>query len=191
MAAKPLDVMIDIETLDTDIGAVILSIGACRFNANGIRSTYERSISIDSCLEAGLSVDGDTLEWWLDQSDEAQEVLSGGDGLQTVLSDFAGWIKATNTPKHGEDRPPKIWANSPSFDCVQLEHAYRALGMDIPWDYSDRRDYRTLQILPLDPEVDHNRTAHSAVDDAVYQAKKAQKALQFIEQTQQWELSEL
>lgn len=61
------NIMLDLETLGTCPGSVILQIGAVRSN-NGL----ERTITIDSCLRAGLTVDGDTIGWWLRQSEAAR-----------------------------------------------------------------------------------------------------------------------
>jgi len=40
-----------------------------------------------------------------------------------------------------------IWANSPNFDCVILENAYRCCNLEIPWKYWNLRDCRTIYDL--------------------------------------------
>jgi hypothetical protein len=47
------NVMIDIETLGTRPGSVILSIGACRFGADGIGEEFYRAIDVLDSLMAG------------------------------------------------------------------------------------------------------------------------------------------
>ena len=113
-------VMVDIETLGLDPGASVVSIGAVRFDPDGTGDRFSASISLTSCEAAGLTIDAETLEWWLTQDDVAKRQLVGGDSLTEVLEDFAEWYGDAN----------EIWANSPSFDCDILGAAYDAIGLD-------------------------------------------------------------
>jgi len=162
-------VMIDIETLGTEPGSAILSIGAAVFDTGGVRETFHRSISLTSCQEAGLSIDAETLQWWLDQDDEAQGVLTGGDDLRRVLSEFGCWYRSQDVDE--------VWANSPSFDCVMLEHAFDTVGIKTPWEFYEERDFRTLKELPFAADVEQDGVEHDALDDAVYQAQVVAKTL--------------
>jgi DNA polymerase III epsilon subunit-like protein len=164
-------VMLDIETLGLEPGAAILSIGAVRFDAGQLGSTYTCSISLESCQDAGLDIDAGTLEWWLDQDDDAQDVLTGGTDLEDALEHFTTWL--------GD--PDEVWANSPSFDCKILEHAYEAVGLTVPWNFYQERDYRTLSKLPVAPEIDHDGVKHDALDDAMHQAHLAAATLKRID----------
>lgn len=164
-------VMVDIETLGLDVGSAILSIGAVRFAPGRVRDTAEWSISLASCQEHGLTIDADTLGWWLDQGPEAQEVLTGGDKLETVLTGFAEWFGDAD----------EIWANSPSFDCEMLEHAYGVTGLVEPWEFYQERDFRTLDSLSVAPEMEQEGVEHDALADAVYQARVASETLERIE----------
>lgn len=72
-------VMVDLETLGTKPGSVILSIGAVTFDLDGSgrdgRTFYQR-VNIQSCLDAGMTVDGDTVEWWFHPDrDQARRAL--------------------------------------------------------------------------------------------------------------------
>jgi DNA polymerase III epsilon subunit-like protein len=163
--------MVDIETLGLEPGAAIISIGAIRFDQDVIHETFERSISLESCQETGLTIDANTLEWWLEQDDAAQHVLTGGDPLPGVLSDFSAFYGDAD----------EIWANSPSFDCEMLERAYAAVNQDEPWDFRDERCFRTLASLPVDVTVDHDGVEHDALDDAQHQATVAIKVLERLE----------
>lgn len=166
-------VMVDIETLGVDTGAVILSIGAVQFSTDGIEAEYHRSISMESCQEAGLHIDAATLEWWLERDGEVRDVLTGGDALDVVLSDFADWY------------PPgaEVWANSPAFDCEQLEAAFEAVdtGISPPWGYDDERDVRTLTALPCAVEVEKEGNDHDALADAKHQARIVAQTLAKLE----------
>jgi len=158
------EVMVDLETMGTDAGSAILSIGAVTFDREGVHETFYRNIDLESNEDAGLSVDMSTLAWWLSQGDDAQDVLEGGGDLEAALRDFSTWYD-----EHGAET---IWANSPSFDCEMLKEAYSAFDLDTPWDFRDERDYRTLRELPGAVWVDRTGTHHNALDDAKHQAKK-------------------
>jgi len=172
MSERPKDrVMVDIETLGLDVGSAILSIGAVRFAPGRVNNRAEWSISLESCQEHGLEMDAGTLEWWLDQGEEANRVLSGGKDLETVLTAFAEWFGDAD----------EIWANSPSFDCEILEHAYSQVGVVEPWEFYQERDFRTLDSLSVPPEMEQEGVEHDALADAVYQAKIASETLARIE----------
>jgi len=163
--------MVDIETLGLDVGSAILSIGAVRFSAGTVDEWANWSVSLESCQEHGLEMDAGTLEWWLDQGEEANHVLSGGMELGTVLTEFAEWFGDAD----------EIWANSPSFDCEMLEHAYAQVGLVEPWEFYQERDFRTLDSLSVAPEMEQEGVEHDALADAVYQAKIASETLARID----------
>lgn len=164
-------IMVDIETLGLDRDSVILSIGAVEFGPAKIGGSFEASISRESCEAAGLTVDQDTLDWWQDQSDAAQTVLTGGDDLVDVLECFADWAAGLD----------EIWANSPSFDCEALEYAGEQVNVEMPWEFYEERDFRTLKALPMTPEKDTDGVEHDALDDARHQAHVAATALKRLE----------
>lgn len=168
-------VMLDIETLGLEPGAVILSIGAVRFDTDGLGSEFHGNIDLVSCEDAGLTVDADTLQWWLDQDGEVQHVLTGGEALEDVLEDFGGW--------YGDAE--EVWANSPSFDCRLLEAAYDAVGLESPWNFWSERDFRTLKELPVAAEIEQDGNEHDALDDAKHQARVASDTLSWLEEWSQ------
>ena len=168
-------VMLDIETLGTDPGAAVLSIGAVAFDTNGpTGATFHRQIRLSSCQAAGLEIDAETLAWWLDQDDAAKDVLTGGEDLETVLGEFIEWYRDCN--------PSEVWANSPSFDCAILEAAFKAVGRREPWTYYEQRDVRTIRNLPAAVELDRTGIEHDALDDAIHQAREVAATLEAIEQ---------
>jgi DNA polymerase III epsilon subunit-like protein len=161
--------MLDIETLGLEPGCVILSIGAVAFDIDGLGETFHRSINLESCADAGLEIDAETLEWWLDQDDAVRGVLTGGEDLTAVLSEFTDWFLDLDADE--------VWANSPTFDCRVLEHAYGAVGLDAPWQFYQERDFRTLKKLPVAVMADRDGDKHDALDDAVHQADCAHLTL--------------
>lgn len=164
--------MVDLETLGTEPGSVILSIGAVHFSNGSVLSRFIRHISVESCQQAGLGCDAATALWWLKQKPEAREALLAGQQdavlLYQALTDFTQWLDGL-----GSDL--KVWGNAPSFDCALLKAAYQACDLRLPWRYSAECCYRTVKALY--PEVTEHREGihHSALDDAEHQARHLMK----------------
>ena len=152
-------IMIDIETLGTEPGCVILSIGAVRFNRDGIGETFHAQISKRSCLENGLTIDDETEEWWEQQE---QDMPDGDQPLRLALEDLSEFCS------DGDE----FWANSPSFDLRILDAAYDAVEPASPWEYHQERDVRTFRNLPGFIEFEQNGQTHDALDDARHQARE-------------------
>jgi Mesyanzhinovviridae exonuclease len=171
-----MDCMIDLETLGTSAGCVILSLGAVKFQVveaeNGESpfrpvARFSREIDIASAMAAGLTVDPNTLKWWLTQSPEALAALfTNPQPLETVLEDFSNWLQT------GPD-VSAVWSCGASFDLPILSAAYDACpGETRPWSHRQERCHRTLRELfgaGLEPE--QVGTTHCAVDDAEFQAR--------------------
>lgn len=169
-------VMVDIETLGLNPGATIISIGAVEFGPGRLGETFYRSVDLESCQDAGLDIDAGTLDWWIRMDSDTQDQLMGGDDLSTVLSDFSDWLTPVD----------EVWANSPSFDCEMLEAAYDAVDIQVPWEYYEERDFRTLKNLPVAADIDqeHDGDEHDALDDAKHQAWIAAAALSRFQEAQ-------
>ena len=93
------NVMIDIETLGTRPGSIILSIGACAFDPADISSVgsdarYEfyENIDPEDCKSLGLTSDPSTVAWWAKQGPEAVAMLqTDRQQLIDVLNRFRSW----------------------------------------------------------------------------------------------------
>lgn len=166
-------IMIDIETLSTRMDATILSIGAVRFTADEIKPyTFHRTISIDSNLAVKRHIDGDTLGWWMKQSEAARAAAFGGvdaSHLPAVLHSFAVWLGGAAGPDNEE---VYLWGNGANFDISILQSAYEAIGVPVPWNFRNVRCLRTIRALAgasyiARPEVG---VMHNALDDAQAQA---------------------
>jgi hypothetical protein len=165
--------MLDIETLGIEPGAAILSIGACTFDHEGVGETFEVSVDLESCQERGLSIDADTLQWWLTNEVDATGLLAGGVPLPTALSELRDFLE-----RAGYD---ELWANSPKFDMAHLEAAYDALEWPTPWAFYELRDARTVRVLPGAVELEQDGTEHDALDDAIHQAREVGATLRALE----------
>ncbi len=167
----PTDIMIDLETLGTVPGSVILSIGAVA--APDVGPPFNQKITVASSLYAGLTVDADTLAWWRKQDSAAwEESTQGGIDLKVALKNFADWL---NDQRPGDLRL-RLWGDAASFDLVLLACAYRAVGLPVPWKYTEEYDYRTLRQL-LNSRKPEGTLKHSALSDATAQMGHLQELL--------------
>jgi hypothetical protein len=138
-----------------------------------------------------LTRDPDTVQWWSEQSDDAQSAFTGAVDLKQALYAFRGWLDVVTAPSIEQDgklvwtdafkvherTDLRIYAHGPQFDCSILEAAYHAVGLPVPWHYRAPRDTRT--VFDVCGVGDHSAwmarypvgTAHHALDDAVSQAR--------------------
>ena len=163
-------VMIDIETLGTRPGDVILSIGAVWFApGESVKSSFHISIDSESSKEAGLRAQKSTLEWWGKQSPEARAIAFAGEySLESALKQFTMWL-----PKGKEEL--RVWGNGANFDNALVAAAYRAVKMEMPWHYWNDRCYRTISAMFMKTKVERVGTGHNALDDATTQALRLLK----------------
>lgn len=131
--------MIDIETLGTKPGSPILQIGVCSFELSGDGPIDKAQCHVipESCLAVGLIPDWDTICWWSRQNKEARDLVFSRVEGALPLVDALERLRARVKGKGG------LWANSPSFDMVLLEAAYRSVGAKLPWQFWRFRDQRT------------------------------------------------
>lgn len=165
------DAMIDIESLGTTPGSAILSIGAVMFGLAGLGETFYAPVLLQSCTAVGLTIDPNTIAWWMQQSDatRAAAFRDDAEALAVVLYRFTTWFAEV-----GAERP---WCHGATFDVPLLEAAYKACGMVPPWKFWNVRDTRTLYDLG-GVKVDRSQGIHhNALDDARAQAEAAVAAL--------------
>lgn len=157
-------VMNDIETLGTGNDALILSIGAVKFNTLGIFDSFHMAIDVDDAQERGGTINASTVLWWMqeDRAAARQALLSlKRYPLLTVLAEYCIWYGTKSQP---------TWGNGATFDNVIMRSAFRALGQDAPWQFWHDRCYRTMKELPGAPKMKRSGVHHSALDDARSQA---------------------
>ena len=163
------EVMVDLETLGTGPRAPILSIGAVKFNPHSDWVGPSFHVGVD--ISTGLfdrEVDGGTLMWWLAEDRAAARKawldLEKHD-LVTALDGFVEWFGGESLP---------VWGNGATFDNVILTTAFDTIGSVPPWKFWHDRCYRTMKNL-VDIPMTRFGTHHSAVDDAISQAKHLQE----------------
>lgn len=168
------NVMVDLETMGTRPGSVIVSIGAIEFDPNSARlgRTFYQTCSLKSAVLNGLFMDPDTVQWWLQQSDEARKEMFEAKGdLKGTLVAFKHWLG------HGEVR---MWGCGSDFDNTLLAEAYHRVGESVPWKFWNNRCYRTMKSLFPNVRLEREGTHHNALDDAIHQAKHLQLIMREI-----------
>jgi hypothetical protein len=184
-------IMIDLETMGTRPSAAIVSIGAVIFDEHTLRDQFYATVDLQSAIDSGATVSGDTVKWWLRQSEDARLALADYDStrpIREVLENFRSFVQRVEgyTAVKEHDGLTKmgylfsngldgVWGNGAAFDNVVLAESYRRLGMEPPWPFFVDRCYRTMKNLHPTVRPDHTGTAHNALDDAVAQALHLQR----------------
>ena len=165
-----MDVMLDLETLGTQPGCVILTLGAVKFNPYDTQEPgpglYIRP-DVDEQIARGREVQQDTLEWWTQQNDEVREEALGTEDRIPVEEMY----RQLNRFLVGVDN---IWAQGPVFDIAILENLYMQYGWPTPWQFWQISDSRTLFKVHGDPRK-KGALSHNALADCVSQAEAVQK----------------
>lgn len=182
-ATTMINAMVDIEALGNQDNGLIVQIGAVKFDpeGEGYSDPFLQNIEIQSALNKGALVEGKTIRWWFEQSQEAREGLFKPAPLPetAVLEMFRVWY----------NRIPKtsgIWANGSNYDLRHLDAAYGRYGQRPPWHYKDERDMRTLLDLTLGltgkvPEWGKSDLPkHNGLADAICQAVAVQNAFNLL-----------
>ena len=182
--------MLDIETLDTASSAVVLSIGAVAFSLVGNdnedslrerRRCFYAPLKIQIQLDMGRTINESTLQWWMQQSDQARTVFTEPRG--TVLNALLGLNRfcETNGIKY-------MWGNGNTFDNVVVRSLYQDSSIPgrYPIDFRSDMDLRTYRLAAGSPahkdmNIQRIGTHHNALDDAKYQVLQAQLYHQIIE----------
>lgn len=156
--------MVDLETLDVEPTAHILSIGAVMFNREQVVDAFYQIIDIDDFMIDKFTISAGTLKWWLKQHEAIKEFSKLGLPLPVVLANFSNWFKIND----GKE----MWGNGATFDNVILKNAYKVVsGVKIPWSYKDDCCYRTIVNKFPKIDLEFQGTRHNALADAQYQAE--------------------
>lgn len=158
--------MVDTEALGVEDNAIIVSIGACRFNAE--RGIFDKfyvpinPISTKKFSKGALVTEPDTVKWWSEQSKEAIDAWKvGGLDFLDAMTQFHSYINM------GEEM--LAWGSY--FDFPKLINHFRIAGLSKPWNYWDLKCARTIAAV-FDVRLDKSSgVCHNALDDAVRQAE--------------------
>jgi hypothetical protein len=170
--------LIDLETLGTRPGSVILQLGAARLTADGKEETWYRRIDPVSCQNAGLTMDVSTVIWWMGQGFGAQHDVLAHDvervSIQTALEEFSAWYR----------KGDEVWGMA-TFDVPQLIEAYRIVFAGTrqgPWtNHQSHRCYRTLREVFPGHRPAPVQPAHSGLSDAIYELRHVANIYAYLE----------
>lgn len=141
------DVMVDLETMGTESGTQVISLGAVRFRMGSMddvrtimapaRAFYAR-LGLDEQGDRGRTVNADTAAWWENQSDAARAVFDEEEeDVAHVLKSFSRFCKGSK----------RIWGNGNMFDNAIVRDLYNDYGQDYPVGYWQDLDVRTITYL--------------------------------------------
>lgn len=169
------ELMVDIETMGTNINAPIVQIGAVYFSmkTGELGDEYLININLEDSIKHGATPDGRTIYWWMSQGKEAREsVMSANAFIETPfmyeeqgLADFNEfWARAK-----------RVWSHA-TFDFVRLIHSMERREIQPTVHFRKARDIRTLTGLAgitreqvENQKVEREGVYHNGLDDAIYQ----------------------
>lgn len=172
-------VQIDIETLSLDRSqAVVLEIGAAAHFPTpdncGINAPYTSfGVHLDVAEQLGMGriADWDTMRWWLQQNDNARQVVTNATrvGVADAMQQFTRWFK--HVTLHSD--AIYVMASVPAFDLGNVRSLLQATNQPVLWHDFDEHSQRTLRHLcPAFAYVNPRLTLHCAEHDAILQNEK-------------------
>ncbi len=136
---------LDIETLGSTGSPVVLSIGMYHMKEEmetepDPKRLFVVNVDIESCLKAGLTVEGSNIEFWLKQPESSRKALFTPEPifLDAAIHKLFSWYRS----KVNNGSKVKIWSHS-IFDIPVLANACNAVDRKLPWNRSDARDLST------------------------------------------------
>lgn len=186
-----LDVMLDLETLGTKEGSIILSVAMVTFNVDVLKApkeefNYHQHISVLSSLFHHLRSDDSTEDWWMRQSEMArQKVLDGQkealnmDGVMRLLYDLLS--------RWNDKYDLFIWGRGVGgFDLPLLDSVMKRVmgeaGYKTPWNYWAAMDVRSIVNFckQCGLEMEKVETSHDAREDVMKQIKEVQTCWNYV-----------
>jgi len=176
----------DLEALGEEYGAVIIAIGACKFDPRGrgpVGPTFYTNVSAASHQNLGGRIDARTVMWWLKQENAARAALTSPPPveLRDALNAYSKWYKGAT-----DDAPPDVmWSHL--YDIQLLRAAFLLCRISLPWGAREWGDLHTLFRLAGWSNESYKKfrdeaaarvggVKHNALDDAVRQAHMIQDA---------------
>lgn len=170
-------IFLDLETLGIRYDAPILVIAA--YAVDSLGNKIARNCWRIDPANAKLYGEPDpaTVQWWSEQSEYAQE-LAFKQGPRLDVPEALAGLEAFIKPlaeKYGDEC--FIWGNAPTFDCAILRYAYSVIGREVPWEFWQERDVRTVAWLgkwaghDAKKLLEFKGEPHVALDDARHQAR--------------------
>lgn len=166
-------ILVDLETLGTRPGHVVLSAAFVRFSDE---ASCTLNLSIPDQEALGLTIDPETHAWWGTQPPEAWAAATANPTpLRTALEYFATWIEWAVA---AGDRT--IWCRG-FMDTPMLQEVYRRAGVKCPWEHWQTESSRTMQKLAgVDERPFKVLPKHVALNDALGEVRASNAALAIL-----------
>ncbi len=151
-----LEMMVDLETLDTKPSAVVLSVGAVIWEtmynpasdalSYDIRERFMRVLDMEEQFTRGRTVSQSTLLWWQDQDSTAKAEAFNPvrQSVETVLDDFMAFVSHYSFEDSADKKIKAFWASPVAFDLPIWEDLAMTFSGYVPWRYNQRYDVRTV-----------------------------------------------
>ncbi|MGH8569001.1 MAG: 3'-5' exonuclease, partial [Gammaproteobacteria bacterium] len=166
--------VIDLETLSTRPEAVVVAIGAVKFDpsrddggmapslAGDPRRAFYRAAETPSQTDAGRKTDHATLGWWCEQGIEARRLTFPAMPTDTdqALRAFAAWMEGVEY----------LWGNGAAFDNAILRSLCADYEVPYPVSYKGDMCVRTIELAAGVPKRDFIGIKHYALHDAFNEA---------------------
>ena len=174
---RPINIMVDLETMGNGASAPIVAIGAVVFNpyTGELGDNFQTVVALNSSAWYG-KMDASTVNWWLQQSEEARNIFLPDTpkvSLKDALIQFNQWLSSL-----GRQNDLHVWGNGVGFDNTILNHAYSAARVKPGFFWWNDTDVRTVvkigkEVLGIEPKRTIRREGvyHNALDDAKFQAE--------------------
>ncbi|MBB7536257.1 3'-5' exonuclease [Escherichia coli] len=173
--------MIDTETLGTGPDAVIFAIGAVFFDpfTGKLGKQFEKYIDPVDSERNGGTVDASTAVWWAGESAKARACLLNAEGTElAAVTEFLAFI-SRNMQDETLGNQLIVWCKGASFDFPILRSAIKRTAGEksVPWRYWNERCMRSLIDMAkssgwrMPGRSGKETIAHTALGDAIYQAK--------------------
>lgn len=169
------NLMVDLETMGANPKAPIVAIGAVFFDlaTGNTGPSFYTAINITSEMDLGATPDGETILWWLKQSQQARAAITDDNALSITegLSAFNAFVASSGC----DTKTLKVWGNGAPFDNVILRSAFSRASIPEFWRWSNDRDVRTIvdlgKAVGFDPKKDYPFAGerHHALADAIHQ----------------------
>jgi hypothetical protein len=175
--------MLDIETLGTNAGAIVLSIGAVKFSGKALASNESEKfgeefyavLDINTQLLKCRTRDDATVAWWQKQPIEARKEAFDNphrEDTLAVLNRFYDFLS------NDFAFDAIVWGNGSDFDNAIVADLYRSYGFkELPWMFWNNRCFRTFksEFKSIASEPLFEGVKHHALHDAKHQARWLQQ----------------
>lgn len=178
-----MDIIVDLETLGTDVDSTVIQIAAAAFDITTgelVGDSFESCIDLASCED--MKVSGSTLSFWLRDKHNQQtlsEILLKGKycSESQMWHAFYSWLIKKSIECNGE---LKLWGNGISFDNMIIKHHLGKERYGQAIKFWNERDARTLvDMYCRKAEISDrdfknsipNQNKHDAMADIIWEAQ--------------------